>query len=358
MKQLVAVAMSGGIDSLAAAYLLKKQGHSIVGIHFVTGFEEKSPLSRCALNGIAIMAEQIGIDFKILNLSKQFKINVVDFFTRTYLAGKTPNPCLVCNPSIKFGALLEFAQSIGASSLATGHYARIKKSADGRLHLLKGVDQTKDQSYFLARLTQKQLSAALFPLGNMLKQQVVKLTRENRLTPVVRKESQDICFIGDASCYGDFISGQAGFKPQPGLIEDIDGNIIGDHQGLHLFTIGQRRGINCPARQPYYVVRIDTEKNRLVVGHQKDLYSLKAKVVDINWINRFPLSLLRVHARIRARHAPVPATLLPTGRHAAVINFDKPQLAVTPGQGAVFYQDDEVAGSGWIDGWHEQTRPE
>jgi len=366
MKQITAIALSGGIDSLTAAYLLKQQGHHVIGIHFITGFETKdshhhnSRLSKESFTAdfstgqnshslkIADIANQLGITVKIIDISTDFKLKVIDYFTQTYLSGKTPNPCLVCNPSIKFGTLLTCARKLGASRLATGHYARISADSMGRFHLLRGIDRKKDQSYFLAFMTQKQLARACFPLGKMTKSDVKKLAKEKGLYPVTKNESQDICFI-KGNRYGDFLLQQQDFKAKPGDIVDIKGNILGRHNGLHLFTIGQRRGINCPALQPYYVVRIDISQNRLIVGLKKDLLSSSCKVSKINWIIEKPSSTLDVDTRVRYRHSPVRSRLIPDGSTLATIIFETPQSAVTPGQGAVFYKDDEVIGGGWID---------
>jgi len=366
MKQITAIALSGGIDSLAAAYLLKQQGHHVIGIHFITGFETKASHNHNNRSikdsnsagfsadqdshslKIADIANQLGITVKIIDISTDFKLKVVDYFTRTYLAGQTPNPCLVCNPSIKFGTLLACAGKLGASHLATGHYAGISADSNGRFHLLRGIDKKKDQSYFLAFMTQKQLSRACFPLGKMTKSDVKRLAREKGLRPVIKKESQDICFI-KGNKYGDFLLQQRDFKAKPGDIVDIEGNILGRHNGLHLFTIGQRRGINCPALQPYYVVRIDISQNRLIVGLKKDLLSSNCRVSKINWIIEKPPSPLDADTRVRYRHKAVRSRLIPDGSTSATIIFETPQSAVTPGQGAVFYKDNEVIGGGWID---------
>ena len=365
MKQKIAIAVSGGIDSLFSAYLLKKEGYNVIGIHFLTGYETEpvcrnnrklssstdtklfSSNKKVTPDKISEIENQIGIKVKIKDCSNEFKNEVVDYFTRTYLTGNTPNPCLVCNPLIKFGTILDFAHKLGATRLATGHYARIEKDSEGRYHLFRGIDLRKDQSYFLAFLTQEQLAGSCFPLGNLTKSEVKKLAHEIGLKPVVKKESQDVCFI-KGNTYGEFLLQQPGFKAEPGLIQDIKGNIIGKHRGLHLFTIGQRRGINCPASEPYYVVSIDIEKNRLVVGFKKDLLSSECKVDNINWINQEPVYPIEVKTRVRYRSKAVSSTLIPESKHNAVVKFKDPQSAITPGQGAVFYLNDEVLGGGWI----------
>jgi tRNA-specific 2-thiouridylase len=254
-----------------------------------------------------------------------------------------------CNPAIKFGIILSLALERGAQKLATGHYAIIKKGQAGTYRLFKGFDRQKDQSYFLARLTGDQLASALFPLGAMEKTEVKKMAAHRGLQPVTRSESQDVCFIKDNS-YGAFLGTQKGFRPQPGMIEDMSGEVVGQHNGLHLFTIGQRRGINCPAAEPYYVIRLDIKRNRLVVGTKKNLFSSECKVDQINWIGDAPSSPLELYTRVRYRSQEVPTTVIPGERNTAVVRFKEPQAAITPGQGAVFYRGDEIMGGGWISG--------
>jgi len=341
MKKLTAIALSGGVDSMITAYLLKQKGHNLVGIHFYTGYGNQSE------DKLSEIAKQTGIDLKILDCSVEFKSKVTDYFIKAYISGLTPNPCIVCNPLIKFGTVLSFAKKLGATSLATGHYARINKDDFGKYHLLRGIDKKKDQSYFLSRLTPEQLSFASFPLGNMTKEEVKKIAADKGLASLPGNESQDICFTGNKT-YGEFIAEQSLHKSGGGIIEDINGNIIGEHQGLHLFTVGQRRGINCPAAESYYVIRIDVKKNRLVVGFRENIYSRHLEAENINWINNRPTDQIRVETQIRGRHIPVPSTLFPAGGSKAKIVFDKPQSSITPGQGAVFYQGDEVIGGGWI----------
>ncbi len=337
----IAVAVSGGIDSLMAAHLLKKTGHSVFGLHFTTGFE---PLPA---SGLAHLQKQLGIPVHTVDLNTAFQQKVIDYFTRTYSGGRTPNPCLACNPAIKFGDLLEFAREKGAGYLATGHYARIVRDSQGRRRLLKGLDLKKDQSYFLAFLEQGQLAAARFPLGEMTKDQVRETARLEGMTPARRKESQDVCFIPEN--YTAFLKAQPGFAPEPGPIEDVRGNRLGEHPGLHRFTVGQRRGINCPAAQPYYVVRLDPSRNRLVVGFREDLLSSECRISDVNWIIPRPDSPLRAEVRVRYRHTAVPAVVHPRADGTARIVFDTPEPAVTPGQGAVLYEGEAVLGGGWIE---------
>ena len=276
MKKTTAVAISGGVDSLMAACLLKEQGLDVIGIHFITGFE--TVLSRTQhpqvyeSHKILDIGKQLGIPVKIVDIQAEFQEKIINYFIQSYQQGQTPNPCMRCNPTIKFGTILSYARNLGAQKLATGHYANIKEFKNGELHLFKGIDNQKDQSYFLARLTQQQLANACFPLGQMKKSEVKKMAAQKGLHPVTRGESQDICFIKHKS-YGEFLTRQKGFGPEPGFIENVKGQIIGKHNGLHLYTIGQRRGINCPAAEPYYVTRLDTARNCLTVGGKKDLES-------------------------------------------------------------------------------------
>lgn len=353
MKPIIAIALSGGVDSLVAASLLKTQGHEVIGMHFFTGYETGAALPapeaarQSAKTLAADLAAQLALPVEVVDCTREFKRRVVDYFTRSYAAGRTPNPCLICNPSIKFGVLLQHARKQGASHLATGHYARVLADGSGGFRLLKGLDPLKEQSYFLARLTSEQLAQACFPLGAMTKTDVLRLARAKGLVPIRGGESQDVCFIREGS-YAGFLAAQRGFNSRPGDIVDIGGNVLGTHRGLHRFTLGQRRGINCPAPKPYYVVRIERRQNRLVVGTKSDLLTGNCRVEAINWIASPPISARQAHTRVRYRHPGVPATLTPLDAKTATVAFDTPQSAVTPGQGAVFYSDQEVLGGGWI----------
>ncbi|MFH1103030.1 MAG: tRNA 2-thiouridine(34) synthase MnmA [Pseudomonadota bacterium] len=365
MTETIAIALSGGVDSMTAAYLLKKEGHSVFGIHFLTGFEASTGFNReeqdapeipkpgsrerlpLSAHPVRQVARQLNIPIHILDIRSEFKRHVVDYFVQEYRSGKTPNPCLVCNPSIKFGAVLSFAQTLGASRLATGHYAKLEMDEANRCRLLKGADPDKDQSYFLARLTQNQLRMASFPLGDYFKADVKALAKKVGLIPGVGHESQDICFIREKT-YGEFILSEGKISPEGGWIEDTGGKRLGRHNGLHRFTIGQRKGINCPAARPYYVVRLDTLENKLIVGSGDDLLSASCRVERINWIAEAPTAPITALIRIRYRHTAVPSTVIPIGRETAVVEFKEPQKAVTPGQGAVFYKGKEVLGGGWI----------
>jgi tRNA-specific 2-thiouridylase len=368
MNAPTAIALSGGVDSLVSAHLLKKSGQDLIGLHFLNGFEPhyvpppappdpQKPLwienpARAGYgklhSDLLEMVAGLQIPVLIFDCAAPFRKLVIDYFQETYQAGKTPNPCMVCNPRIKFGMLLAAAQKLGALKLATGHYVRTYETPDGLIHLRKGRDPQKDQAYFLARLTQDQLAASCFPLGGLHKKEVIQQARDQDLRPLAKQESQDVCFIGNKT-YGTFLADTLGFKPSPGDIEDVRGNRIGRHPGLHLFTIGQRRGINCPSRAPYYVYGLDTARNVLKVGSKTDLSSKSCRVDNINWIIPPEATQMRLQTRVRYRSPAADATVSVSGSTtSAEVQFDRPQTAVTPGQGAVFYRGEEILGGGWI----------
>ncbi len=347
----MAVALSGGVDSLVAAALLKKDKKDIIGIHFRTGFEKEASNSKhtphtSLESRLKAAAEALDIPLAFVDISERFRADVVRYFLREYQNGRTPNPCMVCNRHIKFGELLDKARDLGARYLATGHYARVAQSPLGRFQLLRGVDRSKDQSYFLALLTQDQLESACFPLGSYTKEDVRNMARRFNIAPLVEEESQEICFI-EGNDYPRFLA-KEGIHGSPGPIVDHTGKRIGTHQGLFAYTIGQRRGIGIPAAEPYYVIRIETEKNQLVVGHESELYSTECEVEGINWIALPPDGPIKVETRIRYRHKEAPSVLIPRNNNKALVRFDSPQEAVTPGQGAVFYEGEKVIGGGWI----------
>ncbi len=349
MKPMTAVAISGGIDSLVSAYLLQQAGHEVIGLHFITGYE-KSNTNKINSDEsgarLATIAQQLGIQVEYIDCRQQFQKNVIDYFVNAYRNGRTPNPCLVCNPIIKFGVLLDISKSLGAPKLATGHYVRIRNDANNNMHLLKGLDPIKDQSYFLAFLQPSQLVQACFPLGEMRKTDVKQIAQKAGLHPAFIEESQDICFINTPS-YAEFLE-NAGLASTPGDIVNTEGEIIGEHKGLHYYTIGQRRGINCPASTPYYVLDLNVMENRLVVGPKHKLLASECLVEKINWITPPPNTEISVMTRIRYQHKAALSILIPEGPNTARVRFNVPQSAITPGQGAVFYQEDEILGGGWI----------
>lgn len=341
----IAVALSGGVDSLVSGYLLKQKYSQIFGIHFTTGYE-KAPVD------LGRIEDQLGFPITGIDLSDRFDKKVVQYFTTTYLDGKTPNPCIICNKEIKFGALLHQARRMGADFLATGHYATIvnplsfpDKCISGA-YLEKGLDPLKDQSYFLAFLSGAQLEKIIFPLAGMKKEEVKKLARSQNLKPLHPSESQDICFIHDNDV-SRFILEKERLSPRHGNIVDMNQIIVGRHRGLHKFTVGQRRGIDCPAKEPYYVKHIDMKNNLLQVCFKKDLFQKKMTVDQVNWNYTDQKIIPGIMTKIRYGHTGALSTLYLSGS-CGTVEFDQPQKAVTPGQAAVFYKDERVLGAGII----------
>jgi tRNA-specific 2-thiouridylase len=341
-----AIALSGGVDSLSAAALLVDAGREVIGLHFTTAYtcNEEDALDR-----LRAAARFLGIPLYMADLSSPFERLVAAPFAAAYMAGLTPNPCMVCNSAVKFGALLDTARALSASRLATGHYARTEQSADGTGALKKGADILKDQSYFLGFLTQDQLARAVFPLGETTKEEVRRYAAERGLGPFIREESQETCFMGNARL-GDFLAKRPGYEDAPGPVVDTLGNVVGAHSGVCAYTVGQRRGLNIPSTEPWYVVKILPRERTLVVGRKHELAGTRARLTGLNWISKAVDSPARVAAKIRYRCQEAPALLVPGADGAADLVFDTPQYAVTPGQGAVFYQGDRVLGAGWIQG--------
>jgi tRNA-specific 2-thiouridylase len=343
---MIAVAMSGGVDSSATAVLLKESGEEIVGLSMQLWRDNGRCCSLDDLWDARRVATLLGIPYYVLNLEKDFENTVVAPFVETYLRGETPSPCILCNNYVKFHHLVEKAAGIGADRVATGHYARVTfDAASGRWLLLRGKDRKKDQSYFLFGLTQDQLSKTLFPLGDLTKPEVREIARRAGLPTSEKAESQEICFVEGRS-YADFVEqyAQTG-TPKAGEIVSEDGEVLGTHPGIHKFTVGQRKGL-VAAGKPQYVVRIEPEWNRIVIGD--DPHRKQFSVRDHNWIAIESLTdPLRCEVQIRNRFEPKPATVSLVNGDVTV-EFDEPQRAVTPGQGAVFYRDEVVVGGGWI----------
>lgn len=370
MMPKIAVAISGGVDSLVAAYRLKKQYHHIIGIHFLTGYEQthhlhpSHPACPTSINSfkdscqpvlfdpppdhpIQRIADQLDLPIQLLDCRRVFQKEIVDYFVHAYQNGQTPNPCMVCNQKIKFGRVLAAARQLGVKAFATGHYARITQE-NKWARIRRGADTLKDQSYFLAFLKPENLSFIRLPLGDLTKKQVREIAASEKLSPLSVKESQDICFIPNND-YSGFIASQPGFSAQPGRIVDATGKMIGTHDGLHQFTIGQRRGIHCPAAAPYYVTQIDVAGNRLVVGSKEQVFRSNCFIRNINWFITPPADPLEISVQIRYRHHPTPALLVAgNDSDSATLQFNQPQAAVTPGQAAVCYRDDVIVAGGWI----------
>lgn len=354
---MILVAMSGGVDSSVTAALLQRDGHEIVGLFMrngaTAGTAAKSNKQGCCSledsNDARFVAGQLGARFYVLNFAQDFE-RVIKYFVDEYKRGRTPNPCAVCNTDLKFGKLLDYARQVGADKVATGHFARVEHR-DGRWRLLRGVDATKDQSYYLFGLTQEQLGHALFPLGALTKKQVRALAGEFALKTRDKPESMEICFVPE----GDYRAVVARHDPDalvPGPIINTAGETLGQHAGVAGFTIGQRRGLGVAYSKALYVVKLDPQTNTVVVGDEADL-DLPAITVDrVNWIavaGLAPGATLRATVKVRYRHEGAPATL--TGRQdgSVDVRFDQPVKAAAPGQCAVFYQGDEVLGGGWIE---------
>ena len=364
----IAVAMSGGVDSSAAAAILKRQGHELVGFTMqlwnqrrgisVDKNGEPLPSRCCSLDDVydaRRVAEELSFPFYVLNLEQEFERDVVQPFVASYLNGETPIPCVACNSRLKFASLDKLAASLGCEKVATGHYARVEfDEAANRYRLLRGRDSQKDQSYFLWELTQDQLSRAMFPLGELSKNDARQAARDNRLAVAEKKESQEICFVPDGD-YAGFIDryleaeDQTGRLPGAGEIVSTSGEVIGRHAGIHRYTIGQRRGIGIAEAQPLYVTEIDSIRNRIIVGTPEELLGAQFTAAGVNWIALDdPAEPVRAEVRVRYRHTAAPATITPQPNLRASVKFDESQRAITPGQTTVFYRGDEVIGGGWI----------
>jgi tRNA-specific 2-thiouridylase len=353
----VVVAMSGGVDSSVAAALLARDGHEVIGfsmqLYDQSGRGDGQPRfgSCCTIDDLhdaRRVAASIGIPHYIVNFERQFEETVVSNFVREYSAGRTPIPCVHCNGDLKFATLAARAEGLGAEFVATGHYARVERDAAGRYLLKRGVDESKDQSYFLFTLTQSQLSHAMFPVGALDKPAVRSMARELGLSVAEKPDSHEICFVADGDHAG-FLE-RHGASPAPGAIRDISGAVVGTHDGVHRFTVGQRKGLGLSSPVRLYVVDIDADSQAVTVGPREALERSTLTASMVNWIAGVPPAAgSRATAQIRHRHreAAVTITPLPDDRVEAV--FDEPQHAVAPGQAVVFYEGDVVLGGGWID---------
>jgi tRNA-specific 2-thiouridylase len=374
----IAIAMSGGVDSSTAAALLAENNSTapsgsqeVVGLTMQLWNQRRLPQLLgeevgeggrasgrcCSLDDVydaRSVASFLNIPYYVINLEKQFEASVVRPFVEGYLAGETPIPCSLCNTEIKFAQFLTTARQIGAERIATGHYARIRRDEKtGRFRLLRGVDHTKDQAYFLFGLTQEQLSYTDFPLGEMTKQEVRAIARARHLPVADKPDSQEICFVPTGS-YRQFIDAYLAEQQRPspssaGEVVSTDGNLLAEHQGIQNFTVGQRKGLGMAVGEPLYVISLDPVKNRVVVGEDRDLFRSRFQVREVNWIR--PLAAgdaVEAHVKIRHNHPGAPARVEGRAGSEALVEFTEPQRAITPGQAAVFYDGDEVVGGGWI----------
>ncbi len=352
------VALSGGVDSSTAAALLVRQGYDVSGMMLRLWADNENEYceNRCCSDSAVVDAHRVcvmlNIPFRLVNVEAEFKSRVVDYFCDGYANGQTPNPCLACNLHIKFGVLLRLALEAGADYLATGHYARTV-SRDGQYSLLRGVDRSKDQSYVLYMLGQQELRHVLFPLGELTKRQVRNLAAGYDLPTATRSESQDACFLG-CDDYRAFLARARPQTVRAGPIVDQEGQVLGQHQGVAFYTVGQRQGLGIAATHPLYVLGVDVARNAVIVGPKAALFQRELQAEDVRFVTGSPpRSAETIAAKIRYKAPEASATLYPLPERRARVLFDEPQLAITPGQGVVFYDGEIVLGGGII----ATTRP-
>lgn len=354
----VVVGMSGGVDSSVTALLLKEQGYDVIGI-FMKNWDDTDENGFCTATedyqDVALVAEQIGIPYYSVNFEKEYWNKVFSYFLDEYKKGRTPNPDVMCNKEIKFKAFLDYALALGADYVATGHYARTFRDEDGIVHLLRGLDENKDQTYFLSQLSQKQLDKTLFPLGELNKSEVRQIAEENHLATAHKKDSTGICFIGER----DFKEFLMNYLPaRPGKMETMDGTVMGEHDGLMYYTIGQRRGLGIggtsDSNEPWFVVGKDLSRNVLLVGqgyHHEHLYATQLDASEFSFTNdQGKPQTFSCTAKFRYRQKDVGVTVhLSDDQRKARIDFDEPARAITPGQAIVLYDGEECLGGGMID---------
>jgi tRNA-specific 2-thiouridylase len=372
-KQRICVGMSGGVDSSVAAYLLKKAGHDVIGLTFrgwpqdCRSLEEDKCCGPQAVIDARMVAHSLDIPYYVVDEIDTFRREVMDYFAAEYKRGRTPNPCVICNEKVKFGSLLRKARALGAEFIATGHYARIVRTNgheegheghesgpegpshnDGSYQLRKGRDEHKDQTYFLFSLSQEQLARAMFPLGELTKEETRAIAKEIGLKTYGKEESQEVCFVPEND-YRRFLRESANVADVRGEIVTREGKVLGHHNGIHNFTVGQREGLNLGGQpRPLYVIELDAAKNRVIVGSAEELLRSEFEVANCIWHGVEPTEPMEVTVKPRHQHPGCGATVESRGVGRASVRLHEPQRAITPGQAAVFYRDDVVVGGGWI----------
>jgi tRNA-specific 2-thiouridylase len=353
MGRRVVLAMSGGVDSSVAAYLLKREGYDVIGLFMRTGAHAEDAARRaktCCSATDAIdaqrVADRLDIPFYALDFEREFG-RIKDYFADEYLAGRTPNPCVMCNIWLKFGKLWAYGKQVGAEYVATGHYARIARAGDGTLRVARAHDRAKDQSYVLFGLRPDLLPHVLFPAGEYPKPEIRRIAREHDLPVHDKPDSQEICFVPDDD-YLEFVRERRPYRDTAGVLVDEQGKVLRTHSGIEGFTIGQRRGLGIAVGSPRYVVQIEPSTRTVTVGHRESLEKSGLVASRFNWQGPAPAGTISCLAQIRARHQAVPATVQPFGQQQVRVVFQTPQTAVTPGQVVTIYQDDLVLGGGWI----------
>ena len=357
MKGKVVVGMSGGVDSSVAAYLLKEQGYDVIGVTMQIWQDEEVETQAknggcCGLSAVddaRAVAQKLDIPYYVMNFKKEFKENVIDYFVEAYLKGQTPNPCIACNRYVKWESLLQRSLEIGADYIATGHYARIEKLPNGRYAIADSVTAAKDQTYALYNLTQHQLAHTLMPVGEYTKEEIRNIAQRENLPVAHKPDSQEICFIPDND-YAAFIDKEApGRVPKKGKFVTKDGTVLGEHQGITHYTIGQRKGLNLAMGHPVFVTKICPESNEVVIGESEDVFGTTLFCNKLNWMGIEELTEPReVLTKIRYAHAGEKCVIEKAGEDCVKCSFHRPVRAITPGQAVVFYEDGHVLGGGTI----------
>ena len=355
-KKTVVVGLSGGVDSSVAAYLLKEQGYDVIGVTMQIWQEEDSCTVEenggcCGLSAVEDarrVAQKLDIPYYVMNFRKEFQKQVIDYFTREYLEGRTPNPCIACNRYVKWESLLKRSLEIGADYIATGHYARVEQLPNGRYAIRNSVTAKKDQTYALYNLTQEQLARTLMPVGAYTKEEIRKIAEEAGLPVAHKKDSQEICFVPDND-YAGFIKNSTGKTIPKGNFVQADGKVLGEHQGIIHYTIGQRKGLNLSMGHPVFVTKIRPDTNEVVIGENEDLFINTLLCDRVNFMAIEGLEgEVRLKAKIRYNHPGAECVISPAEDGKVRVTFDQPQRAITPGQAVVFYQGEYVAGGGII----------